>query len=166
MEKFLERCAATESCFHVMPPLEFIAFAQLPTEQHHPAISERREIDQAPLKVLQLHTQAFQFRHLRSEIRQNDGVERPAFHSPAAQFRPFGSRPCFAAKSPKAPPKTLDPLQNRAHGGQQRICFFDSEQLHIRVSSAGSVLVCDANKIRRLAKLLGLILNRRLQDDS
>ena len=68
--KVLKRSAATETGVHVVPPFELIAFAQLPTKQHHSAISERREIDEASFEVLQLNTQSFKFGHLCSEIRE------------------------------------------------------------------------------------------------
>jgi hypothetical protein len=37
--KVLKGCPATEAGVHVVPPLEFIAFAELPTKQHDPAIT-------------------------------------------------------------------------------------------------------------------------------
>jgi hypothetical protein len=52
VEKFLKRCPTTEPSFHVMPPLEFIALAQLPTKKHDAAVSKRWEINQAAVKIL------------------------------------------------------------------------------------------------------------------
>jgi hypothetical protein len=50
--KLLEGGAAAESGIHVVPPLEFVAFAQLPTKQHDATVSQRREINQTTVKVL------------------------------------------------------------------------------------------------------------------
>ena len=37
--KVLERSAARETGIHIVPPLELVTFAQLPTKQDHPAFS-------------------------------------------------------------------------------------------------------------------------------
>src|SRR5678810_1076365 len=69
VEKFLKRGTTAESSFHVVPPFEFIALAQLPAQQHYPTISKGREIDQATIKILQLHTQSFELGHFGGELR-------------------------------------------------------------------------------------------------
>jgi hypothetical protein len=42
----LERLAAAESGFEVVPPFELVAFVGLPTQQHDTAVSHRGKIDQ------------------------------------------------------------------------------------------------------------------------
>src|SRR5258705_13501249 len=69
VEKFLNRRTTAEPSFHVVPPFELVALAELPAQEHDPAVSKRREVDQATIKILQLHTQGFQLRHFGGEMR-------------------------------------------------------------------------------------------------
>ena len=41
----LERLAAAETGFDVVPPFEFITFIGLPAEKHHAAVAHRGKID-------------------------------------------------------------------------------------------------------------------------
>lgn len=50
--KVSERRAATEAGVDIVPPFEFIAFAELPAEQDDAAVAQGREIDQPALKIL------------------------------------------------------------------------------------------------------------------
>jgi hypothetical protein len=48
----LKRRTTGEPGVDVVPPLQFVALAQLPAEQHDAAVAERWEIDQPALEVL------------------------------------------------------------------------------------------------------------------
>src|SRR5882724_95863 len=136
--KASKRSAATKSCVHIVPPFELIAFAELPAQQHNPAVSERGEIDQATIEILQLDTQAFQFRHFLSEVSEEGGVMRTIRHPAASLFCSFGSQLCITTVRPQASPRTLNSLQNFAHRWQKRICLFDGKELHTRIRNSVS----------------------------
>lgn len=90
MENSSKRGPASETGIHIMPPLKLIAFAQLPTKQNDAPISEGREIDQPALKILQLHSESFEFPYFFSEICQDNGIGSTAFHSTTSVFSSFG----------------------------------------------------------------------------
>ena len=48
----LKRRASGKAGVDIVPPLELVAFAQLPAEQDDAAIAQRRKIDQTTLEIL------------------------------------------------------------------------------------------------------------------
>ena len=60
----LKRSASSETGLDVVPPFQFIAFADLPAQQHYSAISQGGKVDQAAIKVFKLNSQLFKFTRL------------------------------------------------------------------------------------------------------
>lgn len=115
MENSSKWSSAPESSIHIMPPLQLIAFAQLPTKQNDAPISERGEIDQAALKILQLHAESFEFPDFFSEICEDNGIDSTAFHSTTSVFGSFGGQLGLTTVGGEPPARTLNPSQNLAH---------------------------------------------------
>ncbi len=72
-----------------MPPFKLLTFANLPAEKYDAAITQGRKINETPIKVFELNTEAFQLAYLGSQVQQNCSVAQSIGQAAAAPVRPF-----------------------------------------------------------------------------
>src|SRR6185436_10015045 len=87
--KLLERRTSGETRVDIVPPLQFIALAKLPAQQHDAPLSQRGKVDQTALKVLELNAETFEFCELKCQFREDGGIRDAAGDSAATLFGGF-----------------------------------------------------------------------------
>src|SRR5215470_10365605 len=110
--------AAGEAGVDVVPPLEFVAFAELPAEQHDTTVTQRRKIDQTTLEVLELNSKPFQFRELSRQFIQNGRIRDTVRKAAAASFGCVRGFLCFVAVARDLSMLALDLPNDRANVGK------------------------------------------------
>ena len=114
----LEWRATREARVNIVPPLQLVAFAELPAEEDDAPVSEGRKVDQTALKVLKLNAETLQFGELDRQFGQH-GCIRGAFANSAATL--FGGLGCllrFVAVTTELSMCALNFRQNDSDAGK------------------------------------------------
>ena len=114
----LKRRAPGKAGIDVMPPLEFVAFAHLPAEQHDAAIAQRRKIDQTTLKILELNAERLQLSDLKCQFRESGRVRDTIGYPAATSLRGFRGLLRFVAENNEPAMSALDSANDRSHAGK------------------------------------------------
>lgn len=149
----LQRRAAGEACIDVVPPLEFVAFAHLPAEQHDAAVAQRGKVHEAAFEIFELHAERFQLADRTRQFSQRLRVSDTGRNTAAASFRSFGRFLRFIAKLRDSAVRLLNLPDDRFDARKKRIRFLNCEQFHARL-----MVVRDPDELGRGLKLRRLVL--------
>jgi hypothetical protein len=132
----LEWLSSGEACVYVMPPLQFVAFAELPAEQHDPTVAQRRKVYEAARVVFHLNAQGFQLARSVGQPDQYSNIFWAAGHTAAALFRALCGVSCSRLKGEQAVMLALYRLDYTPHAREQSIRLFHAEDFH-RIGAGG-----------------------------
>src|SRR5919112_91127 len=82
-----EGLAAGEPGLDLVPPLQPVALAQLPAEQHHAPVAQAGEVYEPALVVFQLHAERFELARVLGQLRERRDIDRAADDAAAPEPR-------------------------------------------------------------------------------
>jgi hypothetical protein len=138
---FSERLSAGESGVNVVPPLDAVALAQLPAEQHDAPVAQGGKVYQPALVIFELHAERLKLACARSQREERGDIAATARHPASAKLRAFGGVPGRFPLRDDACVGRLNAFQDVAHVRQQRVRFFDAVPLATPMKSVGAIAV-------------------------
>src|SRR2546423_15142110 len=123
-----------EARVNVVPPFDLLAFAEMPAEQYHAPIAQRREVYEAALVILELHAEGFKLTCARGEFGEKLDVSCAVGHAATSLLSAFGGALRLLAIDEQPPMRALEGFKDASHNRKQRIRFLNAEDFHKRSS--------------------------------
>ena len=110
----LKRGASGKTCIDIMPPLQPVTFAELPTQQNYSAIAQGRKVDQATPEIFQLYAERLELSNQSGHFHEICGIRDAVGDASASMLGIFRCLVGSALLRNDPGMSTLDLLNQRA----------------------------------------------------